>query len=208
MSSYCTVSHDASSIRSLMSVPATEGAYQCGGRQSACPRARTKFVSKGSESISYTSHWQGASHVCQYNYVIVVVCYVLNRDAIISIASENVPSSLLTVWCNWYWFYCSLGERKKRAGKDPRRVGADFHINLATQKQPDSDNWWVVKCDDNLPFILLFEGCLHLAVCGTMDQDSIQSEFWYHTTVDKDLRVNFYCVMLQKGIFTGDNCSW
>lgn len=32
-------------------------------------------------------------------------------------------------------------ERKKRAGKDPRRVGADFHIKLATQKHPDSDNW-------------------------------------------------------------------
>lgn len=37
--------------------------------------------------------------------------------------------------------FCS-GERRKRAGKDPRRVGADFHINLATQQQPDSDDWW------------------------------------------------------------------
>ena len=35
---------------------------------------------------------------------------------------------------------CS-GEKKKRAGKNPNRVGADFHIKLATQKQPDTDDW-------------------------------------------------------------------
>lgn len=33
------------------------------------------------------------------------------------------------------------GETKKRAGRNPRRVGADFHIKLATQAQPDSDDW-------------------------------------------------------------------
>ena len=31
-------------------------------------------------------------------------------------------------------------ERLRRAGKNPKRVGADFHLKVAAQKQ-DSDDW-------------------------------------------------------------------
>ena len=39
----------------------------------------------------------------------------------------------------------------RRAGKNPKRVGADFHLKLASQKQ-DSDDWyvgWQIVCFHN-----------------------------------------------------------
>ena len=42
---------------------------------------------------------------------------------------------------NKFCFWCYVAEeRMRRAGKNPKRVGADFHLKLASQKQ-DSDDW-------------------------------------------------------------------
>ena len=70
----------------------------------------------------------------------------------------------------------------RRAGKNPKRVGADFHLKLAAQKQ-DPDNWCVcvsVYGDVCYTFenraVLCVAGFHRLVECGTLDQEVTLSE--------------------------------
>ena len=71
-------------------------------------------------------------------------------------------------------------EKQSWASKNPRRVGADFHLRLKSSGQLDVDDEdWCVSVFSSFCFSLLavlFPGYLHLVVCGILIQDHIQSK--------------------------------
>ena len=86
------------------------------------------------------------------------------------------------------------GEKQGKGGKNPKRVGADFHYNLKKQGllDKDDDDWLVSTSLSIVIWSLFFVeiGCHHLVVFGTMVLGHIQSTFFI---IDLSLSIiNFF----------------